>query len=125
MFTTFEFASSVAERSSASLDNCARFAFAGPSVWEGSRLKDGRSDKASSDTEDSREREFANEAPGWEVRLTLDLGIDCLSGAYANDGGLVLDPLMLPRPFLGTKFKVGVLRASTAASYDRRSSGVP
>jgi len=40
---------------SASFDNSARFDLAGPRVCDDSRLKDGRSDVALSDTEDSRE----------------------------------------------------------------------
>jgi hypothetical protein len=141
--------------SSTPFDNSARLALAGPSVCEGSLLKDGRSDKASSDTEESREGGLANEAVS-EPKATLDLGMEGRSKAYARDevedeldgrpraelllseaaggsgiardeglGGPVLDPLILPRFFLCTKFKVGVLRASTAASYDRRSSALP
>jgi hypothetical protein len=70
---------------SASVDSRARFALAGPSVCEGSRLKDGRSDKASSDTEDSRESGLANNAPGPEVRLTPEFGKEGRSNALARD----------------------------------------
>jgi len=48
-------------------------------------LKDGLSDDASSDADDSLEDGLANEAPDPEVRPALDLGNDVPSKAYASE----------------------------------------
>jgi hypothetical protein len=70
--------------SSVPVDNSARFELGGPRVCEGSLLKDGRSDRTSSDT-DSVDGGLANDAPDPDVRPPLDLENEDWSKAYASD----------------------------------------
>lgn len=57
--------------------------------------------------------------------MLIAFAFGTLRTRFGGLGGLALVALMLPLPFFGTKLRVGALRASTAASYDRRSSGLP
>jgi hypothetical protein len=70
---------------SVSVDNSARFVLAGPRVCDDSRLKDGRSDAALSDTDDSREGGLANEGLDLEAWSTLEVGWEGRSNAFARD----------------------------------------
>jgi hypothetical protein len=67
---------------SASVDNSARFVLAGPRVCDDSRLKDGRSDIALSD---SRDGGLANEALDPEAWSTLEFRWEGRSNALARD----------------------------------------
>lgn len=77
MLTEFEAAPASrlpSSASGASVDSRARFEFVGPSVCDGSLLNEGRSDMASSDTEDSRDPELEKPDPGGGAKPALDLG---------------------------------------------------